>query len=128
LAAFTQDKSKHEIPYRCRHILGLSKVCVVNTPLRKKSGSLLKNVMWDTVGKCVYSATDVIASKDDVFLGLSSVRVCVKMKDCIPLGEVDSIYLRIVFFGAHVVIGSRNVSSLALATCALSGCRSSEDE
>ena len=30
-------------------------------------------------------------------------------RGCIPLGEVDSIWLGIVFFGAPVVIGSRNV-------------------
>ena len=79
LAALTLDKSKHEIPYGCRHVLGLSKVCVVNRPLRKKTGrSLLKNViLWDTVGKCVYGATVVIGSKDDVFLGSFKVCVCV---------------------------------------------------
>jgi hypothetical protein len=64
-------------------------------------------MLWDTVGKCVYVATVVIGSKDDVFIGLS--KVCVRMKrGCIPLGEVDSIRLGIVF-GAPVVVGSRNV-------------------
>jgi len=50
----------------------------------------------------------VIGRKDDVFLGLS--KVCVRMKrGYIPLGGVDSIWLGIVFFGAPVVIGSRNI-------------------
>ena len=53
-------------------------------------------MLWDTVGKCVYGATVVIGSEDDVFLGLS--KVCVRMKrGCIPLGEVDSIWLELCF-------------------------------